>query len=253
MAYILDCLQSQIDNLDLVGQKWKAIVTKLDKHTKAAGLATGGVPAEDTGASPGGGQAEGEQDGSGAAPLQPASAQRYMTRLSEARVKLPAFLKEEADFWADKGPSAKSAPFAPGHNHGGFMVSPSKREPDALTPQARWALSALDNTGHDVPDGLEINPTIKKAFDDLWYAELDSASAHNGCKKARDDSVLTLHSSAGKPPPSRLAFNPDKDVCEGDCAVVKMDRVDTPGGRGWDFVEVSRLDPANEEHGVSTT
>jgi hypothetical protein len=152
---------TQIDNLEQVREKWNAIVGRLDKNVPIIEPAAAYGQAGEAGPSSGGEPTVADAVQRHAAGVfTPEAARKYVARLCEARIKLPAMLQEEADFWADKGAST-SAPFAAGHDHGGFLIHPEKRQCEPLTPEAQWALSALDAPGLDVPEGVTINTRIK--------------------------------------------------------------------------------------------
>lgn len=207
-------LVQQVDNLSLVKDKWAAI-------SKSIGIVDDGAVDK-------------------AKKADKRAQEVVLRRFQDAQAQYPLLFQAEDQFWASQSDNDRtSAPFPDGFNSKGFVTQAEPRTLASLSVAATWLMGSLDNVsrGFDgAPEGLP--QIVKEELSSLWALE-ETANLPVGCKKSRPDIELHLQSSADRNrAPSRLAYNPLKDLNVGHVAVVMADPDDTPGQRGWDLVVV---------------
>jgi hypothetical protein len=197
----------QIDNLDLVEEKWKAI-------TKA-------IPDEPV-----------------VKISDPVRAQQFNRRIAEARAFYPVFFDAEKLFWSSPANLGKADVDRPvDFDHQGFALTPEEMpNPSRISTTGRLLLQSLDEVDVDLPEGV-VDEVLLAKINDVWQHEKDAMKT-DGCKSGRDDSVLTLYSSAESKPVSRTSFNPVTDVAVDHIAIVNLTKEETPGQRGWEAVKI---------------
>ena len=171
-------------------------------------------------------------------------ANKFLQRTAEAREWFPSFFSSEKEFWAKHPSPATYAPFPTNVATGDFVSTPSRFDNPSLSPDqsAKWLLSALLAV-IPIDAELQIKPTLIDKVIGLWKDEAD-ALLPQGCKAGRDVDgiVLTLYTSEGAAPAkSRIQYNPATDASVGECAIVRMDADDSPGGRGWDLALIDTI------------
>ena len=238
----------QVDNIALVKMKWEAIMAHITipEATPANATLANATPADATpaDATPADATlADAEEDKK----LQEVIA-KYLRRLREGEAAYPAIFAEEESFWAGHPADVMYAPFPPEFVTGKFNNPPVPYDGPPKKPSATadWLLRCLDAV-HAIPaPGACISQQLNDKLSALWADEL-KATRPGGCKHGRDDNVLTLYSSGGKKPESRVQYNPKTDVAQGECALIRMkDAKQTPGQRGWELALVNS-DPKNAQ------
>lgn len=225
-------ISSQVDNIHAVEEKWKHIsdlIGKMDPVDNAPVNA-----------------ANGSDDAKRSAK------ETVLRRFREATEKWPKMLADERLFWQQHPDSVLTSPFPPGADHSGFVIQPNPRQPGALSEMGKWLLDVIDNPISDLCSSPIILPEqLRTSISSLHTAESEAA-APGGCKVARPDVQLYLHSDASKTRPvGRIAYNPSVDLSVGHIAIVMGERAETPGGRGWDLVEIINYDNATSEFQAS--
>lgn len=174
-------------------------------------------------------------------------------RFEEAMRVWHKLFEDERVFWSTRG-DARQAEFGDGLDTKGFVVQHERKEGRDVSEVGKWLLESLDKECCNCEEAPEVvNVEVKKKLEEVMRME-EVAKSARGCKVGRSDVQLFLHSDASKTKPqSRLAYNPKTDLQVGHVAVVKAVPEDTPGGRGWDLVQVvCQIEDEDEDDGEAT-
>ncbi len=175
------------------------------------------------------------------APRPPTSLANYEQRLKAAYAAYPLLFAEEEAFWSERPQDEDSAPFPGDTDTEGFVVNPQTfvAKQDPLSPTACWLLHSLDNTSAVRTSQVTVSTALASKVESMWVDEEDGRNA-GGCKHGRDGTVLTLRSSAGPKAEGKVYYNPKTDVTNGECVLVRLsEALDTPASRGWELALIT--------------
>lgn len=173
----------------------------------------------------------------------------------------PSFLSSEEEFWGDS--DSDSAPYpmeveswafpSPFGSNTFSMKESFVRMVELLQPRSSLPaevaaiLQSLDHPSTEEAS-LSVWGSVLSSYKDLVLLENESK-----CKEGRGNSVLHLWSSGGLKPPSKVAFNPHFDITIGDVVVMKVEKPESSGQRGWDLGEVKSMTESQiEVSGINT-
>ena len=166
---------------------------------------------------------------------------KLQKRWSEAKAWWPNFFRSEEEFWAAQEvtqPTTQptTADYPMKREDKQFVELPKVLPFPPLSTTARGLLDAMDDPSKLQSVDLSTMPSVQDAFQKLF--ELEEAAT---CKVGRGDTVLHLQSTqpGTTKPPSRLVYNPDSDIAVGHFVLLRVEKAESSGERGWDIAEVT--------------
>lgn len=146
------------------------------------------------------------------------------------------FFDDEDAFWSQHDSKTLQAPFPEAEKNEKWVSLPFERPSDERRESSVAATSLLhildtmdmQHLQRDCPTG-----DLIRLFEELGEIEKDGAF-----KQGRDDTILHLSSEQGTAAPARMSYDPSVDVYPGHFAIIRLDKNDTPGQRGWDIVSI---------------